>query len=532
MKILLLALLLASTAIAQTMQERIAQYQTVRLTTDLSTLSPTDKQILRLLLQAAQLMDDAYKQQRHPTYDRLRVKLPEDATRRYFDINYGPYDQLDGNKPFVEGVSPKPEGLYFYPEDMTKAEFEALKNPLKNNPYTVIVRGKDGKLYTVWYHEKWAVLHTKAAELLEQAAGMTTDAGFKNYLTLRAKALRTDDYYASDAAWLDMKTNRLDIVIGPIESYDDELFGIRTSYEAFVLVKDMEWSQRLARFATLLPELQRGLPVPDAYKTETPGTEGDLNAYDAVFYAGDCNGGPKTIAINLPNDEKLQLEKGTRRLQLKNTMRAKFDHILVPIANQLLDPAQRKHILFNAFFSNVMFHEVAHGLGIKNTINGKGYVKDALKENHSAIEEAKADVLGLYMVSQLYKGGHLTEGTIEDCYVTFVAGIFRSTRFGAASAHAKANLLAMDHFLQMGAVTLTPEGYYHVNLDKMPAAVESLAAKILRVQGDGDYAGAKAWLADKAVPTEAYQKQMQKLAGAKIPIDIIFEQGAKVLGLE
>ena len=268
---------------------------------------------------------------------------------------------------------------------------------------------------------------------------MAEDPGLRAYLNARAAALMSNEYRESDMLWMDMKNNALDIVIGPIENYEDQLNGYKAACEAYVLVKDMSWSERLKKYAAMLPELQKSLPVPDEYKQESPGTNSDLNAYDVIYYSGDCNAGSKTIAINLPNDEEVQLKKGSRRLQLKNTMRAKFDLILVPIANLLIVPEQRKHITFNAFFSNTMFHEVAHGLGIKNTINGKGRVRENLREAAGALEEGKADILGLYMVTELFNSGQLTEGELEDYYVTFMASVFRSVRFGASSAHGKAN---------------------------------------------------------------------------------------------
>ena len=251
----------------------------------------------------------------------------------------------------------------------------------------------------------------------------------RSILSLRSQALLDDQFKPSDMAWMDMKSNDIDFVVGPIESYEDQLFGYKTAYEAYVLIKDKSWSERLAKFAKLLPVLQVGLPVDDKYKTETPGTDSDLNAYDVLYYAGHSNAGSKTIAINLPNDETVQLEKGSRRLQLKNAMQAKFDKILVPISEVLVDPSQRKYITFDAFFGNTMFHEVAHGLGIKNTITGKGTVTQALKQFASAQEEGKADILGLYMVEKLFSMGELTEGEVMDNYVTFMAGIFRSVRF-------------------------------------------------------------------------------------------------------
>jgi hypothetical protein len=240
---------------------------------------------------------------------------------------------------------------------------------------------------------------------------------------------------------MDMKTNPVDIVIGPIETYEDQLFGYKAAHEAYVLIKDMTWSRKLARYTKLLPEWQKALPVPEKYKQEKPGTNSDLNAYDVIFYAGDCNSGSKTIAINLPNDEQVQLKKGTRRLQLKNAMQAKFDKILAPISKVLIAPKQRKHVTFDAFFANTMFHEVAHGLGIKYTIEGRQAVREVLRDTSSTIEEGKADILGLFILTQLADSGQLETGSLKDHYVTFLAGIFRSVRFGAASAHGRANMI-------------------------------------------------------------------------------------------
>ena len=294
-------------------------------------------------------------------------------------------------------------------------------------------------------------------------------------------------------AWLDMKDNPIDVVIGPIETYEDQLFGAKATHEGFVLIKDMAWSERLARFAALLPSLQESLPVPDEYKAETPGTDSDLNAYDAVYYAGDANAGAKTIAINLPNDEEVQLAKGTRRLQLKNAMQAKFDKIMVGIADELIDEDQQQYVVFDAFFGNTMFHEVAHGLGVKNTINGMGTVREALREHASPMEEGKADVVGLHMVTQLFERGELTEHSVEHHYVTFLAGIFRSVRFGAASAHGRANMVRFNYFREQGAFSRDEAtGRYRVDFEAMQWAVSGLSNLILTLQGDGDYEGVAA----------------------------------------
>jgi hypothetical protein len=310
------------------------------------------------------------------------------------------------------------------------------------------------------------------------------------------------------------------------------LFGYRTAYESYVLIKDMAWSDRLARFAQYLPELQQGLPVPDEYKQEMPGSDADLNAYDVVYYAGHCNAGSKTIAINLPNDEEVQLAKGTRRLQLKNAMLAKYNQILVPIADVLIAEDQRRHITFDSFFGNTMFHEVAHGLGIKNTLDGSGTVRHALQEHASALEEGKADILGLYMVQKLREKGEISEGEMMDDYVTFLAGIFRSIRFGASSAHGRANMIRFNFFEQAGAFSRDEAtGTYRVNRPQFEQAVRDLSNRILTLQGNGDYAAVDGFVAEMGNVGPALQADLDRLASAAIPVDIVFEQGADVLGL-
>jgi hypothetical protein len=507
-------------------------YAPFRLTADLSGLSENERRMLGLFIDASVIMDDLFWRQAYGDRDTLLAGLARDRRLQEFArINYGPWDRLADHAPFVPGVGPKPLGAQFYPADMSKEEFEKANLPQSRSEYTLLRRDAKGVLQVVPYHQAYADGVTRAAALLEQAASLAEDEGLEAYLRARAKALRTDDYRASDRAWLDMKDNRIDLVIGPIETYEDRLFGYKAAYESYVLVKDMDWSRRLARYAAMLPELQRGLPVPEAYKAEKPGTDSDLNAYDVLYYAGDCNSGSKTIAINLPNDEQVQLEKGTRRLQLKNAMRAKFEKIMLPIAEELIVPEQRRHVTFDAFFGDVMFHEVAHGLGIKNTIGGKGTVRDALKELGSGLEEGKADVLGLYMITRLHEKGEVS-GSLEDYYVTFLTGIFRSVRFGAGSAHGQANMLRFNYFADRGAFTRdAASGRYRVDMTKMRAAMDELSALILKLQGDGDYAGVDKLTRELGSIRPELESDLARLAARNIPVDVVFEQGKSVLGL-
>ncbi len=504
------------------------KYTNFQLTADLSTLTDKERQMIPILIEAAQIMDDLFWYEALGDKQAFLDGIQDEKLRQFATINYGPWDRLEDNKPFVPGFDAKPAGANFYPADMTKAEFEAADLPDKTSLYTFLRRDEQGKLKTIPYREMFKEQITKASDLLKKAAVLAEDAGLKKYLELRAEALLTDNYQASDFAWMDMKTNRIDVVIGPIETYEDQLFGYKAAHEAYVLIKDMDWSERLSKYASVLPELQKGLPVPDAYKAEKPGADADLNAYDVVYYAGDCNAGSKTIAINLPNDEEVQLKKGTRRLQLKNAMRAKYDKIMVPINDMLIAEDQRQHVTFDAFFANTMFHEVAHGLGIKNTINKKGTVREALKEHASALEEGKADILGLYMIKQLHEKGEL-EGDLKDYYTTFMAGIFRSVRFGAASAHGKANMIRFNYFQEKGAFERLEDGTYRVNYDKLESAMAELSELILTLQGDGNYEGVAKLVSEKGLIGTQLQADLDRVDAANIPVDIVFEQGVKVL---
>jgi len=513
-------------------KDRVEAYQSFRLTTDLSALSPSQKEMLPLLFEVADIMDNLFWQQAWGDKEQLLDNIKNNHLRRYAEINYGPWDRLRDNEPFIKGIGPKPAGSGFYPEDMSMNEFRQLSNHDKNSLYTVIERDREGDLIVVPYSRKWEEELSRASELLMRASEMAEDQGFKRYLKERAKAFLSNDYFKSDMAWMDMKKNIIDFVVGPIETYEDKLMGAKAAFEAYILIKDTVWSERLNRFAELLPQIQQALPVEPEYKSETPGSDSDLNVYDAVYYAGDCNAASKTIAINLPNDPDVQMKKGSRKLQLKNSMKAKFENILLPISKILIDPSQHQYIDFDAFFENTMFHEVAHGLGIKNTINGKGTVREALKETASAIEEGKADILGLYIVTHLAETGELNNKDLMTNYVTFMAGIFRSVRFGAASAHGKANMIRFNYFLEKEAFTRNHEtGTYHVDFARMKEAMNQLSEEILVLQGNGDYEKAKKMVDQLGIINTRLQQDLDRINEAGIPVDIVFEQGPEILGL-
>ncbi len=530
---LLLAAGCTQTTVPEPAPEKRVIYAPVKLTSDLSHLNSDQHKMLGLLIEASDIMDHLFWLQAFGEPKPFLDSIADADLKQFADYNYGPWDRLANEKPFIDGYGEKPLGARFYPADMTRDEFEAWPAAGKKGLYSLVRRNSQGELTLLPYSKAYAEELARAAKLLREAADLAVDPEFANYLRLRADAFLSDVYRASDMAWMDMKNNPIDVVIGPIENYEDRLYGYRTAFESYVLVKDQQWSERLSRFASYLPQLQKNLPVPAKYKQDEVGTDSDLNAYDVIYYAGHSNAGSKTIAINLPNDEEVQLAKGTRRLQLKNAMRAKFDKTLIPISQVLIAPEQRQYITFDAFFENTMFHEVAHGLGIKKTITTGEYVRTAMKDTASALEEGKADILGLYMISELAKLGEMDAAKLDDNYVTFLAGIFRSVRFGASSAHGKANMVRFNFFQEKGAFHRdAATGQYRVNRGKMQTAMAELSELLLTLQGNGDYDGAVKLLADYGHISPQLQADLDRLAAANIPVDITFEQGKKALGLK
>lgn len=513
-------------------QDKLEQYATVELTTDMSKLNESQKKVLALLIEASRAMDTIFWKETYGDKGELMATIEDPQVKKFAEINIGPWDRMNANEAFVEGVGEKPAGANFYPEDMTKEEFEAWENAEKDNLYTLVRQDSAGNLKTVPYREAFAEQHKIAAQKLKEAAEITKNEALAKYLNLRANALLTGEYKASDIAWLEMQDNKIGVIIGPVETYEDKLYGYKASHEALVLVKDKDWSQRLEKYVAVLPELQKGLPVPDKYKQALPGSNSDLNVYDVVYYGGAANTGGKTIAVNLPNNPEIRANVGTRRSQLKNVMRAKYEKILVPIAELLIAPEQQKYISFDAFFANTMFHEVAHGLGIGQVIGTNKSVREALKEHYSALEEGKADVLGLYMINELRQKGMINQGDIKNNYVTFVASIFRSIRFGAHEAHGLANLIRFNFYLEKGAISFNEEeNTWKVNFEKIDDASQALSRKILILQGDGDYAGVEAFIEKYGKIGPKLKKSLEIIKEANIPVDIVFEQGKEVLGL-
>lgn len=513
------------------LQQKVEEYAYFDLVTDLSKLSENDKQLIPIFFEIGQIMDDLFWEQTFAPKSSLDT-IKDKWMKEFAIINYGAWDRLDNDKPFIPGFGEKPATCNYYPQDCTLEEYEACKDKNKDSHYTVLTRNEDGSLKAVWYHEFYKEKIDKVCALMDKAINICENPAMKKYLTLRKKALQTDDYFDSDMAWMDMKDSKLDFVVGPIENYDDKLNVLKTSYEAFVLVKDEEESGKLSKFVSMLPQLQKELPCDAQYRNYVPGTSSDLNVYDVIFYGGDCNAGGKTIAINLPNDDRVQAAKGSRRFQLRNAMQAKFDKIMQPIGEMIVEPSEQSHIKFDAFFWNVTFHEVGHGLGVKQTINGKGSVDAAMKTENTNWEEAKADILGLHLVCALIDKGEITNISKEDAITTYIVGLLRSVRFGAADAHGVANMMCYNFFEQQGAFTRNANDTYHIDYDKAEKAIDSWIATILKTQATGDFEFASNYSKENGTIGSNLQKDLDRINKAGIPRDIRFNQGLDVLGLK
>jgi len=511
----------------------LANYAEVKLKTDLSGLTENQKSMLPLLFEAAKIIDELYWIQTCGNKEKFLNSIDNEKVRKYFYINYGPWDRLNGMQPFIDGVGAKPDGANFYPADMTYQEFDDFDDLKKYDSYTLLRRNEVGGLKTVPYHEAYRNKLVKIAGLMEQAASLAEDGNFKNYLLERAEALLSDDYYQSNIAWMMMKDNIVDFIVGPIEDNDDRLYYSKASYQSMVLIRDVESSKAMEKYSLLVPYLQKNLPVDEEYKTETPGALSDIMVYDVVYCSGNWNAGSKKIAITLPRDGRVQLEVGSRKLQFKNVMKAKFEKILKPIAHLLIDKEQREHVKFDAFFQNTMFYEVGSALGIKKMVTREGTVRDGLKEQHNVIEECKNDILSLFFLTKLHEMGELPETDLMDNYVTYMADIFRSVRFGISNDQGVANMIRFYYFKEKGAFSRNKKsGTYTIDFEKMQNAMLQLAEEILLIQGNGDYEEAKKMVEEKGYIRDELLEDLYRIQKEHIAKDVVFIQGLDVLGIE
>lgn len=508
---------------------KVNQFKEVELKTDLSNFSEKDKTIISLLIDISDIMDDIFWYEAYGEKEKLLNQTKNEYLKKYFLINYGPWERLNNNHPFINNVSEKPAGANFYPQDMTKEEFEKFSNDCKYSQYTLIRRDSNKNLICIPYHIAFKEKIEKAVKLLNKAAEITENENFRKYLKLRAKALLTDDYFESDIAWMDMKDSEIDFIVGPIETYEDKLFGYKAAHEAMILIKNPEWSDRFKKYINLLPVLQESLPIPDIFKNTKFSNESDIFIYDAIYYAGDCNAGSKTIAINLPNDEKVKAIKGSRKIQIKNVIEYKFQNILLPIANLVINKDQINYVNFDAFFNNVLFHEISHGLGISYVFDGTKTIREALKEYYNVIEEMKADIGGLYLISILKENNEI-ENDIMENYVTYMAGLIRTIRFGTASSHGKSNLVIFNFLNNKQAFTVNNNKIY-LNENVFSESIRDLIKIIFSLQGSGNYNEAKKFIEENSNFPEELKRMIKVINNKNIPVDLVFKQGKNVLGL-
>ncbi|MFC2133629.1 peptidase [Bacteroidota bacterium] len=513
------------------MQKKISQYAETEIGYDESLLDERQKVVVSKLHEAAVLIDQIFWDQVYAGNTEIRKELEnaegeyEKLVKEYFDINYGPWDRFDNEKPFY-GTKEKPLGANFYPEDMTKEEFETW---IENHPddeknftseFTRIVREGE-KLVAVPYSEYYGEKITKIAALLREAAEYADNASLKNYLLTRAEGFETNDYYESDMAWMDLKDHTIEVVIGPYEVYEDALFNYKAAFECFITLVDPAESKKLDVFASLLEDMEKNLPYPDEHKNFERGSESPIVVVQEVYAGGDTRAGAQTLAFNLPNDERVRKVKGSKKVMLKNIHEAKFEKLLYPIAQQIMDEEQLPFVTFEGFFNHTLMHEISHGIGPGFiTVNGRETeVKKELKETYSILEECKADILGMYNDIFMIEKGVYEESFEKEVWSTFLAGAFRSMRFGLNSAHGSGNSIIYNYLLENGAYEFNSETQkVKVNFDKVYDVVKDLSNKILMIQATGDYEGAKDIIAKYGIETETMTILREKLSN--LPIDI------------
>jgi hypothetical protein len=508
---------------------RVAQFTEAELTADVSSLPESERQALAKIIEAAKLLDPIFDRQVYAKNPELREKLAADTSPEgklklaYFDIMRGPWDRQNHFKPFATEME-HPKGAGFYPGDLTADE---LKKYVEAHPekkesleslYTIVKRVGD-ELEAVPYSEAYAEWLKPAAERLKEAAALTQNETLKRFLELRSQAFLTDDYYESDKAWMDLES-LVEVTIGPYETYEDELLGLKASFEAFVTITDPKESEKLARFKSLLPEMEQHLPVPDAVKT-VRGSESPIRVVDLVFSSGDARKSVQTIAFNLPNDERVRKEKGAKKVMLRNSIQTKFDRIMRPIAELILDESQLGLLSAEAFFDEVLFHELSHSLGPAFTMKDgqQVEVRTALEASYSPIEEAKADVMGAYNILFMIEKGELPKDLREKLLVSYFAGLFRSVRFGVAEAHGKGAALQINRYLEEGAATFDEETReFTVNLDQLEKSITSLVHDICMLQHNGDKVGVDGMLATYGIMSKPMEMALAKVVG--VPVDL------------
>lgn len=507
-------------------QQKLQQYAQEDLRAELSVLTEREKMMIPVFIDISKIIDQIFLYQVIGPTNKCDTLTGE--YKQFFEINYGPWDRFSSDKPFVDCFGKKSLGANFYPANMTIDEFEQWNDSLKYNPYTFIRRNFDGELYAIPYHQRFPDLIELIATKLEEASQIADNKQFKEYLQHKKNAIQTDNYFRADSAWIKLEDNTLDFVFGPIDVYEDQLLGIRADYQSFLLIKDKKWSQRLEKYTKWLKYLQKALPVPEEYRAEDPGLNSKIIASDVIYYGGSGQAGGAFLSINQPITPVINSLYGSKRIIFKNTTTAKFKHLLKPIAQLTLTEPQRHLVTGEAFFTNSVFYEVARGLGITKTIKSGQSVSEALKEYNNTIELAKANSLALFLVSKIHSVGEIQEPHINH-YITYWADLLRAMRLSDESSQSKASVICYNFFRKHGAVQLDFKKQFAVDFKKMQAVNDSLARKIIMIQGDGDYNAAKKFVEQYGTINNELAEIITKIKTSKIPVDIYFNQGLDVL---
>ncbi len=517
-------------------EQTIAKFVPTELKYDSNSLSENQKKVVEKLYEASKVMDEIFLDQVYSKNYQIKEDLEKQDTKEakekleLFNIMFGPFDRLEDDAPFI-GTEKKPLGANFYPEDMSKAEFEnwIKEHPQDEKAFTsefTVIRKEKGKLVAIPYSIYWKDKLTKASNLLKEAAEFADNPSLKKYLKSRADAFLSNDYYQSDMDWMDVKNNTIEVVIGPYEVYEDELFNYKASFESFVTLKDKAETGKLEVFKKYLRDMEIHLPIPDEYKNFDRGSESPLAVVNEVFTAGDTKAAVQTLAFNLPNDERVRQAKGSKKVMLKNVAQAKYDKLLIPITNIVLDKDQIQYVTFNSFFTHSLMHEMSHGIGpgfIK--VDGRdSEVRKELKETYATLEECKADILGMYNNVFMIEKGVFPKTFEKETYATFLAGIFRSVRFGINEAHGGGNAIIYNYLLEKGGYEYNPETQkVKVNFEKIGSVLKDLANKILMIQAKGDYQGAKDLIAKYVVNSPTMQTLRDKLSDLPVDIRPVYE---------
>jgi hypothetical protein len=521
----------------QSLAIKIRRFAPTVMTANTATLSPNDRKALEKIIAAAKYFDSLYLRQIWSGNDALMKKLPADhsllgrLSLHYFMINKGPWSQLDSNEPFIAGVPPRPPQANFYLDDITKEEFNTWLNTLSPQEkekatgyFYVIRRDRSGKLQTVPYSEEYREFLDPAAKLLREAAALTTNKTLQDFLNKRAAAFASNDYYDSDVAWMDLDAP-IDVTIGPYETYEDELFGYKAAFEAYVTLRDEAESAKLLKFSQYLQEIEDHLPIDAKYRNPKLGAASPMRVVNEVFSAGEGNSGVQTAAFNLPNDERVVKEKGSKRIMLKNVQDAKFNKTLIPISRVVLDPSQQKDLAFDAFFTHILMHELMHGLGPHNiNVGGNATtVRLQLKDKYSAIEEAKADMTGLWALQYLIDKGVIDREMQRTLYTTNLASMFRSVRFGITEAHGRGVAMQFNYLTDEGAIKFNQSnGTFSVDETKIRDAVAKLTHELLTIEAEGSYEKAGALLDKYAVLRPPMKAAFDKLTNVPVDIEPVF----------